>query len=127
MTVLNTDFLVSLLRGEPAASEKSKEISGPKTTMINAFELLYGAEKSARRDTALGEVNALLESLEILDLDMLGCREAARIEAELSKRGRLMGISDVLIAGIVLAQKENLLTRNVDHFANIHGLKLQTW
>ncbi len=127
MTVLDTDFLVSLLRGEPAAAKKSKEIGEPKTTMINAFELLYGAEKSARKDTALGEVNALLESLEILDLDIFGCREAARIEAELSKRGRAVGISDVLIASIVVVNKESILTRNTEHFAKIPGLKLQTW
>ncbi len=127
MTVLDTDFLVSLLRGAAEAAEKSRQIKEPKTTIINAFELLYGAEKSEKKHKALDEVNSLLESIEILGLDILSCREAAKILAQLSKTGKPIGISDALIAGIVVAKSEDILTRNVDHFASIPGLTLQTW
>lgn len=127
MTVLDTDFLVSLLHGTREAVEKSKRIAEPKTTIINAFELLYGAEKSEKKHKALEEVNSFLESLEILGLDMPSCREAAKILAELSKTGKPIGISDALIAGIVVARGEDILTRNVDHFASVPGLALQTW
>jgi len=41
--------------------------------------------------------------------------------------GNPVNILDVLIAGIVMVNKEELLTRNVNHFNRINGLKWKKW
>lgn len=62
MSVLNTDFLVSLLRGNEEAVRASKGIQELKTTIINVFELYYGAEKASNPEKAVKEVNALVDA-----------------------------------------------------------------
>ena len=54
------------------------------------------------------------------------CGEAARIYSRLESRGRMIDEFDVLIAGIVIASEETLVSRD-EHFAVIEGLRLQSW
>jgi tRNA(fMet)-specific endonuclease VapC len=49
---------------------------------------------------------------------------SAFIYNDLKKAGKLIGIPDILIAGVCMARKQPLLTRNRDHFSRISGLKL---
>jgi len=48
MTVLDTDYLVALLRGNADTIIYTDKIKNPKTTIINAFELYYGANRSIK-------------------------------------------------------------------------------
>ncbi|MBU4374786.1 MAG: hypothetical protein KKD69_00670 [Euryarchaeota archaeon] len=41
--------------------------------------------------------------------------------------GKPLDIQDVLIAGIVMANKEEILTRNTEHFSRISGLRWRRW
>lgn len=126
MTILDTDFLVALLKGDLAVVEKADLIPSPGTTVINAFELYYGA-KRAMNDTALEEVKSLLQSLDLFSLDDDAAMKAGEIQGALAKGGRPINVSDVLIAGIVLTRNEELLTRNADHFSKIPGLRWRSW
>src|SRR2546422_487296 len=51
---------------------------------------------------------------------------AAEVRRSLEPRGQSMGMGDSLIAGIILANKSILLTRNRQHFARVPGLTLGT-
>jgi predicted nucleic acid-binding protein len=90
MTVLDTDFLVALLRGNTDATELAERINFPKTTIINAFELYYGAKRSKKSEASLSEVISLLDSIEVP-----------------------VNILDVLIAGIVKANNEEVFMKKL--------------
>jgi tRNA(fMet)-specific endonuclease VapC len=127
MTVLDTNFLIDLLRGKAGISEVADSFEDPKTTTVNAFELYYGANRSAKPEKTVFEVGSLLKSIDVLDFDKSAARKAADIHAELMNSGKLVDIMDVLIAGIVITNKEELVTRNIDHFSRIQGLRCRSW
>ena len=127
MTILDTDYLVALLRGNADATDLADKIKNPKTTIINAFELYYGADRSAKPEKSYIEVNSLLGSLDILGFEMPAVLTSAKIQAELMNNGNPVNILDVLIAGIVMVNNEDFLTRNVNHFNRINGLKWKEW
>lgn len=127
MTVLDSDFLISILRGKGVSETTVDMIEYPKTTMINVFELYYGAMRSIKPDKAISETNSLLKSIDILDFDRSATVKAADIHAKLMNSGNSLDIQDVLIAGIVISNKEELVTRNIDHFSRIQGLRCRSW
>jgi len=127
MTVLGTNFLIDLLRGKAGISEIADSFDNPKTTTINAFELYYGANRSAKPEKSVLEISSLLKTIDVLDFDKSAAQKAADIHAELMNSGKPVDIMDVLIAGIVLTNKEELVTRNIDHFNRIQGLRCRSW
>lgn len=127
MTVLDTDYLVALLRGNTDAAAHANKIENPKTTVINAFELHYGANRSTKPKKSRIEVDSLLGSMDVLGFEIPAARASAKIQAELMDTGNPVNILDVLIAGIVMENNEELLTRNVNHFNKIKGLKWKEW
>ncbi len=127
MTVLDTNFLIDLLRNRAGISEEADSLDDPKTTAINAFELYYGARRSTIPEKAVLEVSNLLDSLDVLEFDHTAAQKAGDIHANLMNSRNPIDIMDVLIAGIVLSNKEELLTRDIDHFRRIPGLKCRSW
>ena len=123
MIVADTDVLIDFLQGKgPADARVALELERGHlaTTTVNRFELLAGA-RSARQQKLIKE---LLAALPCLPLDSEAADQAAEVRRSLARRGEAIGMGDSLIAGIVLARKGILLTRNVRHFARIPALSL---
>lgn len=87
---------------------------------ISVFELYAGIEGRKR----LAAVKALLKNSLILPLDGLAAYQAARIYTILKREGRLIGNQDLLIAGIAISNNLPLLTRNIDRFQRIKGIRI---
>ncbi len=83
--------------------------------------------RSIKSKEVLIETNSLLKSMDILGFDRSAAAKAADIHAKLVKSGKPLDIQDVLIAGIVIANKEELVTRDIDHFSRIQGLRCRSW
>lgn len=126
MTVLDTNFLIYLLRNKVAAVV-ADFFDDPKTTTVTLFELYYGAERSSKQQENIRKINSLAKSVDILEFDEPAARKAGEIQAELMNSGIPIDIQDVLIAGIVMANKEELVTRDIDHFSRIQGLRCRSW
>jgi predicted nucleic acid-binding protein len=97
------------------------------TTVINVFELFFGASKSDRRNENVAEVQTLLEKLEILPLDNFSAKKAGEIFADLAIKGQVMDFRDAMIAGIVIENNLTLITRNIAHFSRVKNLSVETW
>ncbi len=123
MSVLDTNYLVSILQDKDVSEFTVDMIDDPKTTAINAYELYYGARRSDNPEKSLSEVNSLLKSISILEFDNRAALKAGDILAELMDIGRPVNLLDALIAGVVITNNEVLLTRNMDHFGRIKGLR----
>ena len=69
-------------------------------------------------------VRQLLAAVPALSLDPPAADRAAELRRTLESRGETLGMGDSLIAGIVLAHGETLMTRNRRHFGRVEGLRI---
>lgn len=131
MVVLDTTFIIHLLRGNQKAASKSKELPVPSyTTRLNVFEVLIGvySKNQFESSRALAILNDLLSSIKVLELDDKSGHLAAKLAAELNKNGQTIATSDILIAAIALANgQDTIVTQNVKHFSRVPGLKVETY
>lgn len=121
--VVDSDVLIDALQGRDPASDRvtiGLETGTLATTTINVFELLSGASRGQPGES----VRRLLAALTILPLDEDAGRAAAEVRRSLDSAGTPIGMADYLIAGICLTRTAVLLTRNVDHFSRVPGLRI---
>lgn len=125
MILADTDVLIDALNGkEPSLGRITLEIATGRlaTTSITVFELLSGAKRQSDRQ----KIQKLLDAMVVLPFDEEASVKAAEARVCLESAGKGIGTADYLIAGIVLARKAVLLTRNRVHFERIPGLQLGT-
>jgi tRNA(fMet)-specific endonuclease VapC len=126
--IIDTDILVDMLRGAEEAVRFVAEFERRgfmlSTTIINVFELYYGAYKSKRRSQNLAATRKLLERIAILKMGLKSAERAGRAHAELESGGRPIGMRDAMIGAIAATRGYTLVTRNVDHLRKIKGLNL---
>ena len=121
--ITDTDVLIDFLQGDQPASERiALELGHGQlaTTAISRFELLAGAR--TKRQQAI--VEQLLAALPCLPLEAQSADRAAEVRRTLERQGLSIGMGDSLIAGIVLAHRGVLLTRNRRHFERVPSLAL---
>ena len=128
--ILDTDILVALLKADPEATKAIEKLQHAKeqiaTTVLTAYELLRGAQVSLNQQQNLAAVKELLSNIEVLDLTIQSCNEAAKIYENLRKKGKTIGEIDNLIAAIAKSNSEKVMTRN-KHFSFIQELHTAKW
>jgi len=131
MVCLDTDILVGLMRGEKNAIEKIRNFEKLRlpfsTTPINAMEMFKGAYRSSKSKENVKIVEELLQNLNMLEMNLTSAKIFGREAERLRKMGESIGEFDIIIASIVLAHDEVLVTRNVQHFQKIPMLRIETW
>ena len=90
-------------------------------------ELLYGAEKSAKRKENLKKVEEFLLPYSIIPFGEEDSAVYAKIRARLDKAGSPIGPNDLLIASTVLTHEACLVTNNVSEFNRVEDLHLENW
>ncbi|MBI5797791.1 PIN domain-containing protein [Candidatus Woesearchaeota archaeon] len=127
MACLDTSFIIDLFHGNLKAKEISQELSEREMqlsiTTPTIMELWSGACLSVRSKQEKEKILQLLQSLEVLDLTREAAFEAGEIEAQLLKQGKTIDPEDCMIAGIVKANNETIVTGD-RHFTFIEGLKV---
>jgi len=133
MICLDTNAVIALLGGggSPIRLRFEEAVGSGKTVAVSSvvlFELWFGAEKSARRETNARKIEAFQASpVQILDLDATDAEEAGRIRALLQRSGTPIGPYDVLIAAQARRRGALLVTANTREFARVPGLELDNW
>jgi len=126
--VIDTDILIDLLRNVKKdlefISDMERKSYVLSTTIINAFELYYGAYRSKKQAENLASTRKLLERLIILGMGLKSSENAGRIYAELEMRGEPIGLRDAFVGAIALTRGYTLVTRNIEHLQRIPGLTL---
>jgi tRNA(fMet)-specific endonuclease VapC len=116
MPVLDTSFIVDLLRGKKEALQKLAEMEAQEiplsTTEINVLELYRGAYLSRKTNENLEEIKRLLECFQVLKLEESVYEVFASLSASLLSRGKAIGAFEELIASIVLCYDEKIITRD---------------
>lgn len=137
MIILDTNVLGALMRTAPEARVVAWLDRQPADsvwiTSITLFEVRFGLAllPSGRRRHTLEAAFARLlgEDLEnrVLNFDSAAATEAASLAAARQKNGRSVDMRDMQIAGIVLARRAKLATRNVKHFSDLEISIVDPW
>jgi len=135
--ILDTNVLAALMRTTPDAAVLEWLDRQPAEsvwiTSITLFETRFGLSllPSGRRRQALESAfdQFLKEDLEnrVLDFDSAAATAAALLAAARQKRGQPVDMRDTQIAGIALARRATLATRNVRHFADLKISIVDPW
>jgi predicted nucleic acid-binding protein len=103
------------------------------TTAVSVVEIRFGIQllPPSRRRNALEEafVTMLRDDLSgrIAAFDSAAAEEAAELAARRQRRGRPVDLRDTQIAGIALARRAALATRNVRHFDGLNVNVVSPW
>ena len=128
--MLDTDILSEFLRGNPKVvvkvDEYLKEFGFISLSIITYYEILNGLlYKDARKQ--LTKFEDFVELNKVVPLTLRTAKISAEIQADLRKKGTVIGHTDTLIAGIAMANEMQLITNNTDHFRRIKGLDIANW
>ena len=128
--IVDTAFLIDLLKNSPEAIRKASEIDIKKepvfTTTISVFELWQGVIDLQNKNK-LDKIHDLMDFLGLHGFDLESAKIAGRIHAQLMAEGLTIDPEDSMIAGICIHNGQSLLTKNTKHFERIPELKLETY
>jgi hypothetical protein len=135
--ILDTNVLSALMRTTPEAPVVAWLDRQPAEsiwiTSITVFEARLGLAvlPQGRRRRALEAAFSRLleEDLEnrVLDFDTAAASAAAALGADRQRAGRPTDMRDTQIAGIAVARRATLATRNVRHFADLKVPVVDPW
>jgi len=131
---LDTTFCIDLMR------EQHRSVEGPATQKLRGLgssplfasvfvlcELQTGVRLSAHPKRELQKVERLSATLNVVYPDASFAVAYGEVEAFLRKNGTPVSTMDLLIGVTAKMRGLPLLTRNVQHFAVIPGLVLETY
>lgn len=124
--VLDTDILVDVLRGKRKAIEIVRRLRSGRldiaTTVVNIFELSWGAHKLGGE--RIRDVERLADTLTLLNFTSREAVKAGEEIAYLESIGLTISIRDLLIGIITRENNYTLMTGNIKHFSRIKDLKI---
>jgi tRNA(fMet)-specific endonuclease VapC len=127
--MLDTNLCIRVLRDRPQALRErfNAEATGLCVSSIIVYELLVGAEKSAKPVEVRQEVERFLARLAVLQFDESAAAHAAEIRARLERRGSPIGPYDTLVAGHARSRGLIVITGNLEEFSRVDGLRSEDW
>jgi tRNA(fMet)-specific endonuclease VapC len=127
--MLDTNLCIRVLRDRPAGLRDRFNAHGDSLAIstVVLYELLYGAERSARPDHNRREVERFASRLDVLTFDAAAAAHAAEIRAVLQRDGRMIGAYDLQIAGHARSRGLVVVTGNLREFDRVDGLRCEDW
>jgi tRNA(fMet)-specific endonuclease VapC len=137
MYLLDTDTLTHLHFGNSNVVKRLKAVGDLEVgiTIITKVEILRGrSDRLLKAETGIDLLKAqellfrteeLLNELLIVPISQAASLEFDRLRAV--SKYRKIGRADLSIASITLANRATLVTRNLRHFQQIPGLRVENW
>ena len=135
MIILDSDVLSEAMRASAVVASwlDRQPRTSIWTTAITVFEIRCGllfmpvGRRRAEREAAFARLIADKLENRILAFDEVAAEEAAILMEKRRSSGRPVEARDTMIAGIALAQRATLATRNVRHFDDISVPVVDPW
>jgi toxin FitB len=135
--VIDTNVLSALMREVPERPvvewldrQAAESIWITSITLLEARLGLALLPKGRRRKALESAFdNLLVEDLEgrVLDFDQPAAEAAAQLAAGRQRAGHTIDMRDTQIAGIVIARRAELATRNIRHFSDLNVDVINPW
>ncbi|MBI1935858.1 PIN domain-containing protein [Candidatus Woesearchaeota archaeon] len=128
--ILDTSFVIDLIKGRPNAVSKLKELEKENVpysiTSPTVYELWSGLVSLEKSEKEKQKTTSLISEQIIYFLDDKSAEEAGKIDGKLIKIGKMIEPEDCMIAGIAVTNNQKLLTKD-PHFKRIEGLKVELY
>lgn len=99
-------------------------------SVVTVSELLHGVHRAAdpvRRANRSAFVEAIIDRMPLLPIDLPTARSHAGLWSELAAGGALIGAHDLWLAAAAVAHDLTLATANVREFSRVPGLRVEHW
>jgi toxin FitB len=136
MIILDTNVLSALMRQVPDEQVVVWLDKQPRTsiwtTSVSVLEVRFGLQimpVGKRRSLLIQAFGALLDKIgqRVAAFDTAAAQQAGDLMASRQKKGRRGDLRDTMIAGIVLAHRATLATRNTTHFDDLAVRLVNPW
>ena len=137
MILLDTDVVSALMRlqPEPSVVQWLDRQPSPSVwiTSITLMEIRYGLQtmpRSLRQEAMAKTFEVLLDAKldgRVASFDSEAAQQAAILMALRKAKGRPGDVKDTMIAGIALASRATLATRNTTHFEDLSVRVVNPW
>ncbi|MFZ0771829.1 MAG: type II toxin-antitoxin system VapC family toxin [Candidatus Sulfotelmatobacter sp.] len=136
MTILDTNVVSEFMLRSPNPKVVGWLDRQPRLslwiTAVTIFEIRLGLQimpNSKRRDLLNRRFDEVLARMneQIVPFDTEAAQQAASLMASRKMQGRPRDLRDTMIAGIVLARRTSLATRNIAHFDDISAPLVDPW
>lgn len=128
--ILDTSFLIDVLRGEKEVREWEERLDNgeeePIITSISVMEIWEGVIHSGNTEE-LKKIENLLEGLSSIEFDSEDGKTSGEILASLANKGNPIDVEDVMIGAIALNSNQKILTKNPAHFERIDNLEVKSY
>jgi tRNA(fMet)-specific endonuclease VapC len=124
--LIDSDCLIDFLKGIEGAV-RFFEGPTPSETLVSLIsygEIYEGVIFSTNRERREAEFKKLMGIVEIVGLDTETMDIFAVLRGNLERDGKKLSDFDLLIASTAIRQNLTLVTRNLNHFQRVPGLKL---
>ena len=128
--LLDTNICIYLIKEKPPQVLERFIALKPTQVYVSAisvFELHFGVEKSQTPKRNLAALEQFLHPMTAIEFTPKEAKQAAKIRADLQKKGMPIGAYDIQIAATALAHGLTLVTNNTSEFERVVGLKLENW
>jgi toxin FitB len=137
MILLDTNVLSAIMQVAPDETVARWLDQQPRdsiwTTSVTVMEIHFGLNTmpASRKRSALAKALATLldEKIQgrIAPFDAAAAEQAAELMASRKAKGRPVELRDTMIAGIALASRATLATRNTSHFEDLSVPVIDPW
>jgi tRNA(fMet)-specific endonuclease VapC len=94
---------------------------------ITLAELMHGVEKRSMPERNLNNVEDFVSHLDVLHYDNEAAMQYGDIRADLEKKGTIIGVNDLHIAGHARSKGLILVSNNTREFERVEGLRVTDW
>ena len=128
--ILDSTFVHDVIRENDAAVNRLGELSEAGTPVALSALTVFEVGVGLRGESAQYQerFTAQVDDLAVVPVGEADAQRALDVQHDLLDRGERIGARDVLIAGTALGSTDpRVLTRNVDEFARVEGLEVETY
>jgi tRNA(fMet)-specific endonuclease VapC len=129
MFLLDTNTLIYFFKGQGNVAERLFAVPPGDVAIssVSLYEIEVGIAKSEQPTKRRRQFDTFLAVVSLLPFDRSAARVAATVRVDLEKRGLPIGPLDNLIAGVALAHRATLVTRNTREFSRVPNLAITDW
>ncbi len=128
MILLDSNIVIAFFKKEQAISERIlAQIDQIALSSLVIAELDYGAKASQKSTENLARLYRFIELVDVIPFDIDCAKTLGTIKSTLRRIGKPTGEVDALLAATAITYNMPLVTKNIRHFENIEGLKLEVW
>ncbi len=127
--MLDTNIVIYVIKRRPVEvlDTFNRHVGQMCISTVTLAELMHGAEKSAKVEHNMRQVEDFVSRLQVVSYDIKAAAHYGQIRADLERKGTTIGVNDLHIAGHARSEGLILVSNNLREFERVDGLRLENW